>query len=376
VAARDSDAVIPPTRFAFVAVLALLALGSVARAELTDATGSDYAALCETRGVPLPPDFGGPPDRRCAGAGCATGSWHRSGQLARSDGNARRAPHGEAQSFNSGDLSELFYYVSTSARTPGLCVANARRKAGYTDFFGVICQGTNGKVCFWDQAGPCKNLPGCFPFTDHLVLPLPRGAVTIASPTPGRTPTSGPRWVGGAGLPASAADSNGEGVCSDCHAGENAFVNHPGTATDILSASTNRWGDAKHLPARAYWFPTRWPEPIVPTFDSEIHRPWPQNPGPGPSSYAGSVCFDCHAKGGVGGRFPSVSNQLPRYCDRVLETATNRTNPVPACASGDRSCPSGAMPPPGHAPSPSYPKDPFARYARDVACGADAPTTR
>lgn len=227
-------------------------------------------------------------------------------------------------------------------------------------------------MCFWDQAGSCKNLPGCFPFTDHLVLPLARGAVTVASPTPGRTPTSGPRWVGGAGLPGSAVDSNGEGVCSDCHAGDNAFVNHPGTATDILAASTNKWGDAKHLPAREYWFPSRWPEPIVPVFDSETHGPWPQNPGPGPSSHEGSVCFGCHVKSRVGGRFPSVSDQLPGYCERVFATATNRTNPVGACASGDGSCPTGAMPPAGHTPSPSYPKDPFARYARDVACHAAA----
>jgi hypothetical protein len=354
------------------AILSLLAARGAAHAELTDAAGSDYAAICDRRGVPLPPDFGGPPDLGCAGAGCVTGLWHRSGQLAKADGNAGRAPGGEAQSFNSSDLSELFFYVSTSARAPGLCIANARRKNGYTDFFGVICQGTNGKVCFWDQGGSCKNLPGCFQFTDHLVLPLPRGAVAIASPIPVRAPVSGPRWVGGAGLPGSAADSNGEGVCSDCHAGENAFVNHPGTATDILSASTDKWGDAEHLPAREYWFPARWPDPIVPSFDSEIHRAWPQNPGPGPSAHAGSVCFRCHRKEGAGGRFPTISTGLPRYCDRVLEAATTRTNPVPTCAHGDASCPSGAMPPAGHMASPSYPKDAFARYARDVACSAAA----
>jgi hypothetical protein len=305
--------------------------------------------------------------------GCVTGLWHRSGQLSKADGNASAAPSGEAQSFNSSDLSELFYYVSTSRRAPGLCVANARRRSGYTDFFGVICQGTNGKVCFWDQGRSCKDLPGCFPFTDHLVLPLSGGAVTIASATAGRAPTAGPRWVGGAGLPGSAADSNREGVCSDCHAGENAFVNHPGTATDILAASANRWGGPRHLPAREYWFPTQWPDPIVPSFDSETQGAWPENPGPGPLSQAGSACFDCHRRGGAGGRFPSVSKQLPGYCDRVLGTATNRANPVPACARGDLACPSGAMPPTGHGPSPSYPKDPFARAARDAACNARVP---
>jgi hypothetical protein len=276
-------------------------------------------------------------------------------------------PNGEAQSFNSPDLSELFFSVSTSARAPGLCVANARRRQGHTDFFGVICQGTNGKVCYWDQSGACKEGPGCFPFGDHLVLPFAGGAVTIAS-SAGRAPASGPRWVGGAGLRASAVGSNGEGVCSDCHAGENAFVNHPGTATDILAASTNRWGGANELPARRYWFPRRWPEPIVPAFDPELRGPWPQNPGPGPSSHAGSACFRCHAEGGAGGRFPSVSKALPGYCDRVLGTATTRVTPVPACAHGDTSCPSGAMPPNGD--GPAYPKDPFARYARDVACAA------
>jgi hypothetical protein len=358
-------------RIAFVgALLAWLALEADARAELTESSSSDYAALCEKRGVPLPPDFGGAPDPRCAGAGCVTGQWRRSGQLSRADGNASVARDGEAQSFNSPDLSELFYYVSRSERAPGICVANARRKNGTTDFFGVICQGTNGKVCFWDQGGSCKKPPGCFPFTDHLVLPLRGGAVTIASAIPGRAPTSGPRWVGGAGLPSGVAGSNGEGVCSDCHAGENAFVNHPGTATDILGASTNRWGGATHLPSRQYWFPSRWPDPIVPSFDSEKRGAWPQNPGPGSSSHADSGCFSCHRKGGAGGRFPSLSRALPGYCERVLATATNRVNPVRACARGDLSCPSGAMPPTGHAASPAYPTDSFARYARDVACSA------
>ncbi|HEX4405096.1 MAG TPA: hypothetical protein VH560_09730 [Polyangia bacterium] len=355
-------------RCATVALVVWLAFGSDARAELTESAGSDYAALCEKRGVPSPPVFGGAPDPRCAGAGCVTGQWHRSGQLSQADGNASRVPDGEAQSFNSPDLSEIFYYVSTAEHAPGLCVANARRKNGATDFFGVICQGTNGKVCFWDQGDSCKGPPGCFPFTDHLVLPLRGGAVTIASTQPGRAQTSGPRWVGGAGLRNGVSGSNNEGVCSDCHAGENAFVNHPGTATDILGASTNRWGGATHLPSRQYWFPVQWPDPIVPAFDSELRRAWPENPGPGPSSHADSVCFSCHRKGGAGGRFPGLSRALPGYCNRVLGTATNRAKPVPACARGDLSCPSGAMPPTGPAPSPSYPSDSFARYARDVAC--------
>jgi hypothetical protein len=353
------------------ASFALLATASAAHAELTDAQGTEYGALCNKRGVPLPPPFGGPPDPRCARTGCVTGLWHESGQLSKADGNASRVPNGEAQSFNSSDLSDIFYYVDRSGRTPGLCVANARRKSGYTDFFGVICQGTNGKTCYWDQGGSCKNLPGCFQYADRLVLPFPKGAVKITSTVEGEIPTGGPHWVGGAGLVGSAAGSNGEGVCSDCHAGENAFVNHPGTATDILSASSNKWGGRDHLPAREYWFPSAWPDPIVATFDSEIQRPWPQNPGPGSSSYSGSVCFDCHVKGGAGGRLPAISNELPHYCDRILETATKRRNPVTACPRADRSCPTGAMPPPGHEHSPSYPSDPFARFVRDGACKTD-----
>jgi hypothetical protein len=350
--------------------LVALAGASGARAELTDTSGAAYAALCERRGVPLPPAFGGAADPSCVSAGCATGLWHESGRLAKADG----ARNGEAQSFNSPDSSDIFYYVSRSKRNPGLCVANARRKNGFTDFFGVICQGTNGRVCFWDQGASCKDLPGCFPYTDHLVLPLAGGAVTIASPNPDHLPTSGPHWVGGAGLVGSAPGSNGEGVCSDCHAGENAFVNHPGTATDILSASSQKWGGANHLPTRQYWFPAVWPDPIVPSFDSEIHQAWPQNPGPGVSSHAGSVCFDCHAEGGPGGRFPALSSNLNGYCERVFETVTNRRNPERACDKADRACPNGAMPPPGHGPSPSYPSDPFAKYIRDTACGTAPPS--
>jgi len=110
-------------------------------------------------------------------------------------------------------------------------------------------------------------------------------------------------FIGGAAL----ANHPG-GTCSDCHAGENPFSIHPGTALDLGSA----------LQVSGLWY-----DPIIPAG-------WPENPSPINSP---GVCATCHVAGGPGGRFPAVSTELSSYGNVVLANAINRTLPPGAAGS-------------------------------------------
>jgi hypothetical protein len=303
--------------FSLAVVAWSLVTATTASAELTDQAGAGYASICDQRSVPLPPPFGG-----------STMKWIKSGQL---KGN----PNGEPQSFNANAPVDIYYYQQTTAPT-GLCMAAAKASSPVgaidTDFFGVICQGTNGKTCFWDQASSFTWNPT----TNSLVLPTT--PIVITSKTASQIPNP-PAWLGGKDLA-----PNETGVCSDCHAGSNAFNNHPGTATDLYG---------RGLVPKSFWFPTNWPDPIVPDFDSSIPGPWPQNPGPGrytAAQFPGTQCLACHTQGGLVGAFPTVSSRLRNWCDVLLSPATTRINNLcPGTynpfSGGDITCPNGAMPP-------------------------------
>jgi hypothetical protein len=311
-----------------------------AAAELTDKAGADYATLCDMRGVPLPPPFGGP-----------SNPWTRSGQLTVRAGNP--------QSFNTNGVADIFYYKQTQTTSPqGLCMAAAFADSAVggstTTLFGVICQGLTGKVCFWDQAtsfpwNPTTNTLATFP-----------NPVTITSKNPNDLVNA--QWVGGMDL---VNDENG--TCSNCHSGANAFNNHPGTATDLLG---------RGLVTSQYWFPSQWPDPIVPIYDASSNPPgaWPQNPGPG-KPFAGSACMACHQVGLRGGAFPTLSNRLGDWCGTVLGGATSRLNNL--ClgtwnpfSGGDITCPTGAMPPSNTATTTNSSMDPYVQNAMTVACQA------
>jgi hypothetical protein len=255
-------------------------------------------------------------------------------------------------------------YFSVSSSPEGLCVAAPREGGKGTDFFGVICQGINGKTCFWDQAADCANLP-CFQWNSGGLV-VPASPLIISSTTQASTD-----WIGGLALA-----GGGNGTCSDCHAGENGFANHPGTATDLVG---------RGLVSPSVWFPNEWPDPIVPYFDSSVATgetngflpdtlggAWPQNPGPSTysSSYSSDKCFTCHVQTGPGRRFPKISLQLPGYCTTDLYSATHRVA-APNCA-GNIDCPSGAMAPAATMPptAPSYNTDPFAEAMLGTNCNA------
>ena len=327
-------------RLGAVASVAVGLWASSARAELTDKLGANYASQCQSEGVPLPPDWG-------------SSDWIFNGTLSSN------------QTFINGEFFNYIYYYVSTGSPEGICVGNPRPDPDPNDstkpgtnvqLFGVICQGSNGKVCFWDLN---QNI-GWNPSNGQQILSQ-TGVIASVDPSLIANP---PLWVGGAQLSANNA------VCSDCHAGENPFINHPGTATDIVTKLT--------ATTKSFWFTGHWPDPIVRASDPGITvngvsgGAWPTNPGPGtfpsPTNPAlgpnDGSCLSCHVAGGPGGRFPELSSQLPSYCDVVLGQAKDKDptdNP-----------PSGAMPP--FVPPPPVTFDAFwDAMMEDGGCSKPAP---
>jgi hypothetical protein len=227
----------------------------------TTAGGEAYRQLCRSNGVPVPPDWGASP-------------WVARGIL-------------DNEFISADKQAEVFTFQSASPE--GMCIALPRFDASDTiKLLGIICLGkASGKVCFWDnQSGGTQFFPR-------------RGEVVPFS-----------RFGGGADLV-----GNVGGVCTECHAGENPYVIHPGTSLGLPAlAGLPLFGD-------------RWSEPLV-------QPGWPENPGPLDSPGA---CAACHTKGGPGGRFPELSTVLPGFCDIILPQAIARTMPpgAPGSLAGD-----------------------------------------
>jgi hypothetical protein len=330
----------------------------------TTVKGTAYATQCAQQLVPLPPPFGGGGD--CAGCfngtgpcvmPCMAGAWKYSGQL-------NNVKYKDGQSFNGAPPVDLFYWES-SGSAPGLCMAAARQggsPATATDFFGVICQAASGAVCFWDQVQP-SPFQWATPIggTGHVVIPS--SAITIAS----TTPPSPSAFVGGTDLTGRTNPLHmHQGACSDCHAGQNAFNNHPGTATDLPGL--------QRVTSMTNWFPVAWPAPIAPAWDSgmaALGAPWALNPCPrGTSGFNGSACFQCHDQGKPGGGFPTASALTPQWCSTMLFDAVTRLNQT--CTAGDLNCPTGAMPPSPTATIIDSASDPYPAAVLAVASDPEA----
>lgn len=174
------------------------------------------------------------------------------------------------------EASQAELYVYESDSPAGVCLALPRypgSMAGSSDeagLLGIICLGTqSNKSCFFDN---------------------PNGRAF-----PRDVEVSINEFVGGTDLVI-----NGQGTCTDCHAGENPYVVHPEKSAFSGLAP----------------MPGGWPDPLV-------DASWPQNPGPtnllDPVSSTAS-CDSCHRVGSAG-RFPEVSDQLKGYCGTVFGTA-------------------------------------------------------
>jgi hypothetical protein len=226
----------------------------------TELGGTAYIDECRAAGVPTPPDWGYP-------------QWQSRGGL--------------TTNFLGGN-AEVFTFESASPR--GFCFALPRSSRDMIEALGIICQGNDtSKVCFWDNQQNKRQSPLAKNETRALT-----------------------EFAGGADL-----ENGCCGVCSDCHAGENAFIIHPGTPLDRGSAIR----------------PNIWHEPLV------VPR-WPLNPGPtdlldsiAVDPVVDKSCLGCHYQS-FAGRCPEVSRELGGYCNAVLKNALTMT--MPSGNSGDQ----------------------------------------
>ncbi|MBP1850277.1 hypothetical protein [Rhizobium halophytocola] len=223
----------------------------------TTASGREYLAECRKAEVPIPPDWG-------------SSQWKHVGDLT-------------TNFLGLGNPAEVWRWDSASPK--GLCVALPRVSGSNISALGIICLGTqSSNACFFDAA----NVPvgDKKPISDFL---------------------------GGADL--------FNGVCTDCHAGENPYVVHPGGPLDMR------------------------PDNHAVNFYTPLIKPsWPQNPGP--FSLLGMVpinplppvsdssCLTCHSQGDAG-RFPDIlalnawAGGESSYCRTILKSAIGNTMPGP-----------------------------------------------
>ena len=204
--------------------------------------------------------------------------------------------------------AELWSWQSEDRDTT--CLALPRWRDGRATLMGVICQGLRtGYSCFFDN--PMNEDIGKGQLIGDREYVNSGNFYRIS------------QFVGGYNL-----RTNPGGVCSDCHAGHNAFVVHP-QEDPFLSLSSDR----------VELNPDRWNIPLIPEktppMNGEPERIWPHNPGPLRSIPGGGQCQGCHANpadpiGGQGGYFPVISSALEGYCASVLRRSFGLTMPNPA----------------------------------------------
>lgn len=223
----------------------------------TTNAGAAYRNECEANGVPLPTRV-------------LDSSWVNHGSI--------------VDPFLSPTLDAQLWSWKQTTGDRGICLALPRwnnANPRQAELLGVICMGTDSsKACFFD------NPAGTF-FTE------------------GSTPRLS-RFKGGDDLIA-----NGQGVCTDCHAGVNPFVIHPEKSAFV--ALLNNAARASLLRPVSGWH-----EPLVPASGSPQ---WPENPGPETRLASIPSTNDCTACHDV----PIVSTDLPGYCNVVLDTAVSRS---------------------------------------------------
>lgn len=240
-------------------------IGRGVRGFSTMLSGQDYIDECKAAGVPIPPRWGSP-------------LWEEVGQL-------------DDEFIIEWSVAKVYKYEPSV--TEGACIALPRIGLlgfGGIDALGIICLSKQtSKACFWDNQRPVS------PGSDELEV--------FSIGTDEDVELS--EFAGGAGLLNSA-----NGICTDCHSGENPYVIHPGTALgmpDLGSLQINS---------------DDWYEPLV-------HPSWPQNAGPInilENLPGAGDCTSCHYQG-YAGRFPRISARIRGYCIDVLDKAVARTMP-------------------------------------------------
>jgi hypothetical protein len=170
--------------------------------------GAAYRTLCQSNGVPIPPDMG-------------NAGWVSRGVISKSDLFI-------AKSFD----AEVLTFESSSP--VGMCIALPRFDSNNTvQLDGVICLGRNtSKACFWDNE---KN-GSVFPFT--------RGTSRPFSDFGGGT-----ELIGSVG-----------GFCSDCHSGENPYIIHGTVLAGLQGVGLPTFPTSWHDPIVRSGDTDPWPE--------------------------------------------------------------------------------------------------------------------
>lgn len=245
-------------------------------------SGTTYSNQCKIDWqVPAPPDF------HTGTLGGNPGQWTFQGTF------------NDSFVFN-GNPADVYTSRSVSPNPPGMCVIAAH----YDNTFDVICQGTNGKACFWEDP---NRPPG-------------------VTSTPVKIVGSGSTFQGGTALTLR---------CTTCHGGQNAFITHkslyhPLNQNEVFTE----------------WKPSVWYTPIIPSS-------WPHgNPGPvTPETPAGtgypSQCLACHKTNLIGGALPALQMKTYRpatgingFC-KILHSVVSRPASLGGMPPGVADCTPG-----------------------------------
>jgi hypothetical protein len=271
------------------------------RAELSTLNrGTLYIEECRASGVPVPDTI-------------LDSTWVNHGALGTDLAGAALEVFGEMLPIPT--YAELWSWTSASPR--GICLALPRWRMSIPEVignFGVICQGhDSSKVCFWDNAqtpvpqNPARTQAGNVGYVlDSSIFVggtdlefnnfnTSAGGGTAGGGTAGGGPAGGGP-AGGTAVLAKGA------VCTDCHAGANAFVVHPDDPVfqRLLSDSTR----SRMMKTASGWY-----EPLVsgtwPMNSSKERRPWPNQQS------TQATCADCH-NAGVRNELPEMNNSSLR----------------------------------------------------------------
>jgi hypothetical protein len=225
-----------------------------------------YSAQCRAAGVPAPPNWDGNTDTTIPVGWVSPNGWRKQGVL----NTNYLTPPGMFHNAR----TTVFSYVSTAPK--GLCIAlpiiqDAVGTPNVIDALGIICEGvsttgssstSNAKACFWDN----------------------NGDVTLMTNTP--YPIESNKFKAPPNLP----DDN---QCTDCHAGENAFITHPSTPIQTAKDQFNATGAPNFITGNNWYTPM-------------VQATWPTNPEAKPYPSGNGLCSGCHTATGAG-RLPNVN---------------------------------------------------------------------
>lgn len=281
--------------------------------------GYAYAADCAKQGVPVPPPIklnadGDPSSTAANGWRIATRTPAQLTAAGLTPAQAQLQIHSYLEPTQQPGLanktSKMYYWIPPAkAANQGICIANpiidvpAAAEPRVTAL-GIICQSvsampkfpiTKGRpyrshACFWDNNGSLDSTTS-HSFTDGSFLAPPEPLTATPNPA--------------IHLP----DDN---RCTECHAGDNAFVIMPNDANDIAFRSYDVAHPVKNFHDHSNWFvpliQANWPQ--------NVYRSFPAGIATNPNDPAN--CGSCHTST-FAGRLPAVQGVNPRdnlykYC--------------------------------------------------------------